>query len=187
MNVFDYNGDRESMLIGGLAETWKPWLDQQAYEMLRTRGFYSIELPELNNLKIISLNTQAQNNLNFFLLRDSTDPGKMFEWLESELKASEAKGQLVYIIGHIPPGDFIYEWGERFSALVDRYSYTIRGQFYGHTHHDQAGVFFSQTNPNKLVNYCLIAPSLQCGKHPQYRIMEVDYDTLQVVDFAQYT
>ncbi len=65
----------------------------------------------MNNLKIISLNTQAQNNLNFYLLRDSTDPGKMFEWLENELKISESKEQLVYIIGHIPPGDFIYEWG----------------------------------------------------------------------------
>jgi hypothetical protein len=49
--------------------------------MLRTKGYYSIELPELNNLKIISLNTQAQNNLNFILLRDSTDPGNMLQWL----------------------------------------------------------------------------------------------------------
>lgn len=69
------------MLIGGLAEAWKQWLDQQAYDMLRTKGFFSIELPELNNLKIISLNTQAQNNLNFFLLKDSTDPGNMLQWL----------------------------------------------------------------------------------------------------------
>ena len=93
---------------------------------------------------------------------------------------------MVHIIGHIPPKDFIYEWGERFTALVDRYSYIIRGQFYGHTHHDQAGVFFSSKNSGKLINYCLVAPSLQCGKNPQYRVMEVDYDTLQVVDFKQY-
>lgn len=81
VNVYDYQGDRESMLIGGLAEAWKQWLDQQAYDMLRTKGFFSIELPELNNVKIISLNTQAQNNLNFFLLKDSTDPGNMLQWL----------------------------------------------------------------------------------------------------------
>jgi sphingomyelin phosphodiesterase len=81
VNVYDYQGDRESMLIGGLAEAWKQWLDQQAYDMLRTKGFFSIELPGLNNLKIISLNTQAQNNLNFFLLKDSTDPGNMLQWL----------------------------------------------------------------------------------------------------------
>lgn len=79
--------------------------------MLRTKGFFSIELPELNNLKIISLNTQAQNNLNFFLLKDSTDPGNMLQWLENELRASESKGQLVHIIGHIPPRSFVFEWG----------------------------------------------------------------------------
>lgn len=28
VNVYDYQGDRESMLIGGLAEAWKQWLDQ---------------------------------------------------------------------------------------------------------------------------------------------------------------
>ena len=71
------------MLIGGLTQAWKPWLNQQAYDMLRTKGYYSIELPELNNLKIISLNTQAQNNLNFILLRDSTDPGNMLQWLQN--------------------------------------------------------------------------------------------------------
>lgn len=26
VNVYDYEGDREKMLNGGLAETWKPWL-----------------------------------------------------------------------------------------------------------------------------------------------------------------
>lgn len=30
-----------------------------------------------NNLKVIGLNTQAGNDMNWFLLRDPTDPGKM--------------------------------------------------------------------------------------------------------------
>lgn len=81
VNVYDYQGDRETMLNGGLAETWRQWLDQQAYDMLRNKGYFKMELPELNNLKIISLNTQAQNDMNFFLLRDSTDPGNMLKWL----------------------------------------------------------------------------------------------------------
>lgn len=76
------------MLNGGLAEAWRPWLTKSAYDMLRTKGYFSIVLPKLNNLKIISMNTQAQNNLNFFLLRNPTDPGKMLEWVEAELKES---------------------------------------------------------------------------------------------------
>lgn len=45
VNVYDYEGDREKMLNGGLAETWKPWLTPQAYNMLRTKGYYSITIP----------------------------------------------------------------------------------------------------------------------------------------------
>lgn len=40
----------------------------------------------LNNLKVIGLNTQAGNDMNWFLLRNPTDPGKMLVWLENELK-----------------------------------------------------------------------------------------------------
>jgi len=43
--------------------------------MLRTKGYFSMTVPEMNNLKIISVNTQAQNDMNWFLLRDPTDPG----------------------------------------------------------------------------------------------------------------
>lgn len=85
---------------------------------------------------------------------------------------------MVYIIGHIPPRSALNDWAMRFDALTDRYSYIIRGQFYGHTHTDHVCLFFSMKNDSKLVNYCLIAPSLQCGKNPEYRIMEIDYDTL---------
>ena len=71
------------MLIGGLAEAWKPWLDERAYNMLRNKGYFSISLPEFNNLKIISVNTQAQNDMNWFLVRNPTDAGKMLEWIEA--------------------------------------------------------------------------------------------------------
>ena len=35
------------------------------------------------NLKIISLNTQAGNDENWYLINNPTDPGKMLEWLQS--------------------------------------------------------------------------------------------------------
>ena len=44
VNVYDYDGDREKSLIGGLAEAWKPWLTQEAYEMQKEKGYYSIQL-----------------------------------------------------------------------------------------------------------------------------------------------
>ena len=86
VNVYDYEGEREKMLIQGLAEAWRQWLDDKAYEMLRTRGYYSISLPRLNNLKVISVNTQAQNDMNWYLMRNPTDAGGMLKWIEEELK-----------------------------------------------------------------------------------------------------
>lgn len=53
----------------------------------------------------------------------------------------------------------------RFNAIVDRYSYIIRGQFYGHTHADQLGFNpiiknLTKINTANLSNYYLVAPSM---------------------------
>ena len=188
VNVYDYQGQRETMLIGGLAEAWRPWLDEQAYQSLRTKGFFSISIPELNNIKIISVNTQAQNDMNWFLLRDPTDPGGMLQWIEDELKKSEKQGQFVYIIGHISPKSALNDWSMRFNALAERYSYIIRGQFYGHSHRDHIGLIPEMGKKDKLTGFYFIAPSLTTysDKNPEYRVMEVDYDSMQVLDYDQY-
>jgi sphingomyelin phosphodiesterase len=79
-------------------------------------------------------------------------------------------------------------WALRYNAIVDRFSYTIRGQFYGHTHDDHLGAHYSLTNQSKLVNYYFVAPSLTTYdfRVPRYRILDIDYDTLQANDFHQY-
>jgi len=76
----------------------------------------------------------------------------------------------------------------RFNALTERYSYIIRGQFYGHSHTDHIGFFPNIANYSTISNYFFIAPSLTTysNKHPEYRIMTIDSDTLQVVDYDQY-
>lgn len=73
------------------------------------------------NLKIISLNTQAGNDKNWFLLRNPTDPGHMLEWLEKELLESEQLEEHVWIIGHISPKSSLNDWAMRYNALVDRF------------------------------------------------------------------
>jgi hypothetical protein len=50
------------MLKQALAENWKDWIGEKAYEQLKTKGYYSIELPAFNSLKILSINTQAGND-----------------------------------------------------------------------------------------------------------------------------
>jgi sphingomyelin phosphodiesterase len=81
----------------------------------------------------------------------------------------------------------------RFSAIVDRYSYIIRGQFYGHTHADELSFFPDLAKMQKLdtaplSSYNLIAPSFTTFSYrgPEFRVMDVDFDTLQVTDYSQY-
>ena len=76
----------------------------------------------------------------------------------------------------------------RFNALVDRFSYIIRGQFFGHSHVDHVAFYPSFKDKGKLSGYYFISPSITTAtyKNPQYRIMDVDYDTLQVTEYYQY-
>lgn len=72
---------------------------------------------------------------------------------------------MVYIIGHIPPKSNLNDWSVRFAAIVDRYAYIIRGQFYGHTHSDHVSFFpelrnLTNINSAPLSNYYLNSPSL---------------------------
>lgn len=124
------------------------------------------------------MNTQAANSDNWLLLQDPSDPGDMLAWIEEELKESEKTGQIVYIIGHIPINDNLNDWSMRFNALVDRYSYIVRGQFYGHTHADEISFFPSMKSSGNiknadLVGFNLVAPSLTTysDRIPEYRIM----------------
>lgn len=81
----------------------------------------------------------------------------------------------------------------RFNAIIDRFSYIVRGQFYGHRHSDHIAFNprlkdISNIENATLSNYYLVAPSLTTyeNREPEYRVMEIDYDTLQVLDFQQY-
>mmetsp|Transcript_18177 Transcript_18177/g.15848 ORF Transcript_18177/g.15848 Transcript_18177/m.15848 type:complete len:184 (+) Transcript_18177:895-1446(+) len=143
-----------------LSDAWQTWLSAEAYAEFRANGYYA-EYNQDKNLKMIALNTQACDFFNFYLLQDPEDPQEMLKWLEDELKDSENNEQGVFIIGHIPSGDSFCDsnWASRFSALVDRYSATIRGIFYGHTHKDQIEVYHSYKEKTPIAA-SFIAPSI---------------------------
>lgn len=63
VNVYDFNSkERESVLNRGLAQAWRYWLDDNAKKMQAEKGYYSRVYPHLNNVKMLSINTQAGNN-----------------------------------------------------------------------------------------------------------------------------
>jgi sphingomyelin phosphodiesterase len=76
----------------------------------------------------------------------------------------------------------------RYNALVDRFEFVIRGQFFGHSHVDHVSFYPSFKNSSVLSGFFMIAPSLTTAtfKNPNYRIMDIDEDTMQVLDYDQY-
>ena len=186
VNTFDYNSGREDPLRIAFSESWKDWIGEEAAAQVRKNVFYSSYHPKYN-IRVIAMDTNTCPDGNYFLLENPTDPGGMLSWLKDQLHDAESKGQFVYIIGHIPSDGCMYQWAARFEAIVDRYSDTIRGQFFGHTHSDLFQVLYTQDG-SKPVGVQYIAPSLTTitDRRPAIREFEVDADTGIPVKIRQY-
>jgi sphingomyelin phosphodiesterase len=128
--------------------------------------------------------------LNFFLIRDPTDPGGQIAWMEQVLRQAEKEGEFVYIIGHIPAGDvtFLSQCSLRYNALTDRFSHIIRGQFFGHTHYDEFRMIPEYFNSTNVIGIIFTAPSLTTysTKNPSFRVFEADLDTKHLLNYHQY-
>ena len=153
--------NREQNKLKIIGDIFKVWLEDQAYESFIKYGYYSQKHPN-SNLRIVSTNCLLCDTVNFNLIRNPTDPQSGIKWLEDTLKKAEQDNELVYLIGHIPIGEgfFSSECSKRYIALMDRYNYIIRGNFYGHTHNDEFKVMTEYFNKEKVIDIQYIAPSL---------------------------
>ena len=163
-----------SWLYSTLAEEWGHWLGENHDWSITHGAYYSMNVAP--GLRVISLNMNYCMNKNLWLLLNSTDPANELQWLVYELQLSEFKGEKVHILGHIPPGhvDCVRVWSRNFHAIINRYSSTVTGQFYGHTHTDEFQLFYSE--PQQIPsNIAYIAPSVTpyYGLNPSYRIYTV--------------
>ena len=189
-DLFDpFNQVKNEKTLNITAYLWKDWIGEEGYNSYVRRGYYTTKHPN-SNLRIISLNTMDCDVLNFNIIKNPTDPNSQFKWLESVLRQSEKDGEIVYLIGHIPPGDSTYtsECSKRYNALSDRFSNIIRGHFYGHTHYDEFRTIHEYFNYTNIAGLIHIAPSLTTytEKNPQFRVYKVDDKTKIVLDYDQY-
>jgi hypothetical protein len=156
-----FNNTQENSFLKMYGDLWKDWLGDEAYQTFTKFGAYTKKHPK-SNLRILSTNCMLCDVLNFNLIRDPTDPQSQIEWMEKILRQAEKDGEIVYIVSHIPPGDvsFLSECAKRYKALLERFSYIIRGNFYGHTHFDEIKVMTEYFNKDKVSSISYIAPSL---------------------------
>jgi len=161
---YPYDSQKENLVLKTYGTYWKKWLGEEAYETFINFGYYSKKHLD-TNLRIISYNCLYCDSINFYLIKNPSDPNDQLKWLENELRKAEENNEQVYLITHIPfiDGFFLTECAKRFKALVDRFSYIIRGQFAGHTHNDEINIqteyFSNQTKEKENIGVVFTAPS----------------------------
>uniref|UniRef100_A0A1I7WBV5 Metallophos domain-containing protein n=1 Tax=Heterorhabditis bacteriophora TaxID=37862 RepID=A0A1I7WBV5_HETBA len=126
-----------------LLEMSQPWLEANTSETILFRGSYSTRV--MAGLRLISLNTGFCETTNFFLYLNQSDPDGTMSWLVKELYKAESAGEYVQILAHIPPGDdeCLEGWARNYYRVVQRFSSTIVGQFFGHVHLDFFTIYYS--------------------------------------------
>ncbi|KAL3216150.1 hypothetical protein MRX96_051225, partial [Rhipicephalus microplus] len=111
-------------------------------------------------------------------------------WLVDQLLDAERVGDKVHLIGHIPPGlsDCLETWSAMFHKIVERFSDTVVGQFYGHTHYDEAIVYYSSAKRSRPFGLAFVAPSVTTYSflNPAYRMYDVDSDSKLVTRHETY-
>ncbi|XP_076032765.1 sphingomyelin phosphodiesterase-like [Oratosquilla oratoria] len=176
-------------LYDAVSTQWSHMMRQPAPASSRFGGYYSVLVRP--GFRIISINTNYCYRFNWWLLYKSVDPGLVLRWLVEELQAAEERGELVHLIGHIPPlyTDCVMQWAHEFSRVVSRFSHIIRGQFYGHSHLDEFRVHYDVDNPLHPIGIEYITPNNGPFRdlNPSYRIFTIDGDhpetTRDVLDY----
>jgi len=171
------------------ANQWSIWLPEESLKTVRHGLYYTVKVEP--GLRIVSLNMNYCNNMNFWLLVNDTDPAEQLSWLISTLQAAEDAKEKVYILGHIPPGssDCLITYATKLKTIINRYEDTVAAQFYGHTHRDQFEVFYVNDTTGKEKNHAsniaYIAPSITPGgsHNPSFRVYEIDTVTKFVYNF----
>ncbi|KAM3134374.1 hypothetical protein pb186bvf_013487 [Paramecium bursaria] len=184
---YDVVGQNSQWLRDETSDMWRSYLDDQAHDSLRSNGYYA-QVDQERNLRVIALNTQACDSLNFYLYDHITDPSNELAWLKAQLQLAEQKHQYAIIFAHIPPGDtFCHsQWAERFSVIVERFQHVLKGLFYGHTHQDHVQHIRSKVD-GKYLATAFIAPSgtTYSYQNPSFRVIHFNQHN-EVIDYSQY-
>ncbi|XP_054154575.1 sphingomyelin phosphodiesterase-like [Oppia nitens] len=169
-------------LYNELAQQWQQWLPNSALKTLKIGGYYALAIRP--GLRILVLNTNYCSRLNLWVYYRSVDTGDQLKWLIKELDRAERVGDRVHLVGHIPPDNAqcTQSWLYNFMAIVERYTETITGQFYGHTHYDEFRVYYANGNSSRPTGAAFIGPSVSPYVHSKHLMINPAYRVIKCMD-----
>jgi len=185
----DEFGLNETYLLENMANIYKSYLSNDAYDTFKKYGYYTMKHKD-TNLRIVALNCLYCDTFNFNLIVNKNGAKNQFKWLENVLLEAEKNKEFVYILDHIPLNANFYltECAKRMNALFDRFDYIIRGYFGGHTHIDDINPVKNYFEPHNVININYVAPAFTPYPRvlPSFRMYLIDEKTYLVKDYLQY-
>lgn len=181
-----------------MADLWinNGWFEEKDRNELKSH-YAGFSYVTDRGLKVIGLNSNCYYQKNLWSYIDiSTNPDLFGQWefLVNELLESEAKGQRVWIMAHIPTTDYdtLPLQSRIFGKIVERFSpYTIANIFYGHTHQDQFHILYSSNSSQSaedIINMSWVAQSITplSNYNPSWRYYEVENESFNIINAYNY-
>ena len=181
-----------------MADLWinNGWFDEEDRNELKSH-YAGFSYVTDRGLKVIGLNSNCYYQKNLWSYIDiSTNPDLFGQWefLVNELLESEAKGQRVWIMAHIPTVDYdaLPLQSRIFGKIVERFSpYTIANIFYGHSHRDQFHILYSSNSSQAaedVINMSWVAQSITpyTNYNPSWRYYEVENESFNIINSYNY-
>lgn len=190
-NGYDWN-------VELMADLWvnQGWLNGTNASQIR-QHYSGFSYVTDRGLKVIGLNSNCYYQKNLWSYIDLlTNPDLYGQWkfLVQELLESEAKGQRVWIMAHIPPSDpdVLPIQSQIFSKIIERFSpYTIATTFFGHTHRDQVNLAYKwnhEKSEENVINMGWVAQSVtpDSDNNPSWRYYEVEDKSFNIMNTYNY-
>lgn len=185
-NMYDWND--ELMADMWIGNGWIPFKDYTSIK----KHYSGFSVETKRGLKVIAINSNTYYQKNYYAYWNMTEEYDQFgtlKFIVDELLESEAKGQRVWLMAHIPFVDYdtLPIQAEIYKQIVTRFSpTTIAGLFFGHTHQDQFNVLYA--NDEKTVESAImntwIGQSVTplSNYNPGWKYYEVDSKTFSVMN-----
>ncbi|PSS02476.1 Metallo-dependent phosphatase-like protein [Coniella lustricola] len=189
-------GEQFSWNYDHVSQLWEHygWINSSTQAQAAVHyGAYAVTHPL--GVRIITLNTDFYYKSNYYSFLHAADPdySGIFSFLINELQQAEDAGQRAYVMGHVLTGwdgsNPMPNGADYFYQIVERYSpHVIAGVFFGHTHEDQAFVYYANNGTNQTagnaLNNAWVGPSLTplTNLNSGYRLYEVDTGSFEVME-----
>jgi hypothetical protein len=163
--------------------------------MVVTSGLGIYRAVTREGLVIISLNSDVWYYFNIYAYigANKVDTTGIFSTLVEYLLDAESKNQAVWLIQHVNVGgstdyEALPAATDLYYQIIDRFNNTIRGTFFGHTHSDELGVFYTNNGTvqtaETAANVAYIMPSVTTytNLNAGFRYYLVDPESFDIID-----